>query len=93
VVHTVVGFNAFNLTINIDIDLLFSQPKHRVEGEALIDKAFHSFEYSSMSHNEKSVLQRNVADFHPSVWGDFFIPYASESLVRIECPFFLREQQ
>jgi hypothetical protein len=32
--------------------------------------------------NEKSVLQRNVADFHPSVWGDFFIPYASESMVR-----------
>lgn len=30
----------------------------------------------------KSDLHRNVADYKPSVWGDYFLRYASESMVR-----------
>jgi hypothetical protein len=30
----------------------------------------------------KSDLPRNVADFQPNIWGDYFLQYASESMVR-----------
>jgi len=30
----------------------------------------------------KSDLHRNVANYKPSVWGDYFLRYASESMVR-----------
>jgi hypothetical protein len=33
------------------------------------------------NHDAKSDLRRNVADFKPSVWGDYFLQYASESMV------------
>ncbi|KAK2376443.1 putative terpene synthase [Trifolium repens] len=32
-----------------------------------------------LSRDAKSDMQRNVADFHPNIWGDYFIRYASES--------------
>ncbi|XP_058758419.1 (-)-germacrene D synthase-like isoform X2 [Vicia villosa] len=34
---------------------------------------------SASNHNAKSEVHRNVADFQPSVWGDYFLRYASES--------------
>jgi len=36
---------------------------------------------SSINPDAKSDLHRNIADFHPNVWGDYFLQYASESMV------------
>ncbi|WJX64897.1 (-)-germacrene D synthase [Trifolium repens] len=33
-----------------------------------------------LNHDAKSGLHRNVANFQPSVWGDYFLQYASESM-------------
>ncbi|CAJ2652662.1 unnamed protein product [Trifolium pratense] len=33
---------------------------------------------ASLNSDSKSELHRNVADFKPSVWGDYFVQYASE---------------
>jgi len=35
-----------------------------------------------MSSVADSDMHRNVADFQPSVWGDYFLRYASESMVQ-----------
>ncbi|XP_058744618.1 probable terpene synthase 2 isoform X2 [Vicia villosa] len=35
---------------------------------------------SSTHLDAKSDLQRNLADFHPNVWGEYFLQYASESI-------------
>ncbi|CAL5189472.1 unnamed protein product [Lathyrus oleraceus] len=39
---------------------------------------------SSVAHStnpdDKFNLQRNLADFHPNVWGEYFLQYASESI-------------
>lgn len=32
-------------------------------------------------HDTKYDLHRNVANFQPSVWGNYFLQYASESMV------------
>ncbi|CAJ2640002.1 unnamed protein product [Trifolium pratense] len=34
----------------------------------------------SSNPDAKSDLQRNLADFHPTVWGEYFLQYASESM-------------
>jgi hypothetical protein len=36
---------------------------------------------ASLNSDAKSELHRNVADFKPSVWGNYFDQYASESMV------------
>jgi hypothetical protein len=36
---------------------------------------------NSPNSDAKSDLQRNVADYHPTVWGEYFLQYASESMV------------
>jgi hypothetical protein len=49
---------------------------------------------ASLNSDAKSELHRNVADFKPSVWGNYFDQYASESMVskHIFC-FFLRRNR
>lgn len=34
-----------------------------------------------LNPDAKSDLHRNLAEFHPNVWGDYFLQYASESKV------------
>jgi len=36
---------------------------------------------SSLNLHAESDIHRNVADFPPNIWGDYFLQYASESMV------------
>jgi hypothetical protein len=59
------------------LDIFPTQPLNRVEGkEAVIMSTV-----ASLNPDAKSDLRRNVADFQPSVWGDYFLQYASDSMV------------
>jgi len=45
----------------------------------------HAACFSRVANDAKSDLQRNLADFHPCVWGNYFIQYDSESVVCTYC--------
>ncbi|KAI5435587.1 hypothetical protein KIW84_022123, partial [Lathyrus oleraceus] len=56
----------------------FSTKTLELKKELAIIKHIHSFQHLSMS--AKSELQRNLADYHSNIWGQYFIQYASESM-------------